>query len=75
MVKKLDAREADLQLTKLENDFNFKLKNEEELVQSDVEEVLDFARECISLLDVYEDTIDFYKNVINNITEQINELP
>lgn len=75
MMKKLDAREADLQLTKLENDLDFKLKNEEELAQSDIEEVLDFARECISLLDVYEDTIDFYKNVINNITEQINELP
>lgn len=73
MVKKLDAYEADLQLTKLENEMKYHLERGH-FEEADFQEVLDFTRECIALLDVYEDTINYYKNIINNITEQINEL-
>lgn len=70
MMKKLDANELQLQYDRLmayikTGDFD----------KTNFQELIDFAQECISVLHVYEGTIDYYKHVINNITEQINELP
>lgn len=74
MMKKLDANELQLQYDRLTAQVKYYIEKGN-FDESDLQELIDFAQECISVLHVYEGTIDYYKHVINNITEQINELP
>ena len=74
MMKKLDANELQLQYDRLTAQVKYYIEKGN-FDESDLQELIDFSQECISVLHVYEDTIDYYKHAINKITEQINELP
>lgn len=74
MMKKLDAYELQLQYDRLTAELKYCMEKGN-FDESDLQEVIDFTQQCIDLLKTCENTIDAYKNVINNITEQINELP
>lgn len=76
-MKKLDANELQLQYDRLTAQVKYYIEkgNFDESDLLELRDLMVFSQECISVLHAYEDTIDYYKHVINNITEQINELP